>query len=163
MTTPDPPASKSQSSTTVLSPFKHRWLKKDTKNNALAHSITAAKAFQDASDLTGVPFLKSVVRGFVIILENVQVRLNVEREYSTEHFDGQTVRKNDKELNGLVDRISAIIVLLRDKVKGQSGLSNRQIDKMCQSFYVYSGSPKISDTATMASRVVAHCCEDSPS
>jgi hypothetical protein len=42
-------------------------------NNTLAYSITAAKALQDASDLTGVPFLKSVVGGFVVILESVQV------------------------------------------------------------------------------------------
>jgi hypothetical protein len=74
MAAPAPPASTSQASTSALSPFKRPWFRKDTKNNALAHSITAAKALQDASDLTGVPFLKSVVGGFVIILENVQVR-----------------------------------------------------------------------------------------
>ena len=73
MTTLDPSASTSQPLTTTLSPFKQRWFNKDTKNNALAHSITAAKALQDASDLTGVPFLKSVVGGSVVILENVQV------------------------------------------------------------------------------------------
>jgi hypothetical protein len=43
------------------------------KNNALAHSITAAKVLQGASDLTGVPYLKSVVGGLVVILENVEV------------------------------------------------------------------------------------------
>jgi hypothetical protein len=75
MVAPSPPASTSQSSTSTLSPFKRPWFKKDTKKNALANSITAAKVLQDASDLTGVPFLKSVVSGFVIILENVQVRL----------------------------------------------------------------------------------------
>jgi hypothetical protein len=73
MTTPAPRASISQSPPATRSAFKRPWFKKDTKNNALAHSITAAKALQDASDITGVPFLKSIVGGFVVILENVQV------------------------------------------------------------------------------------------
>ena len=73
MSTPAPLASTSQSSPATLSAFKRPWFKKDTKNNALAYSITAVKALQDASDLTGVPFLKSVVGGLVVILENVQV------------------------------------------------------------------------------------------
>jgi hypothetical protein len=73
MTTPAPLASTSQSSPATLSALKRPWFKKDTKNNALVHSITVAKALQDASDLTGVPFLKSVAGGFVVILESVQV------------------------------------------------------------------------------------------
>ena len=73
MSAPATLASTSHSSPATISAFKRPWLKKDTKNNALAHSITAAKTLQDASDLTGVPFLKSVVGGLVVILENVQV------------------------------------------------------------------------------------------
>jgi hypothetical protein len=73
MTTPAPLASTSQSSPGTVSALKWPWFKKDTANNTLAHSITAAKALQDASDLTGVPFLNSVVGGFVVILESVQV------------------------------------------------------------------------------------------
>jgi hypothetical protein len=91
MAAPAAPASNSQPSTSTLSPFKLPWFKKDTKNNALAHSITTAKALQDASDLTGVPFLKSVVGGFVIILENVQVRFvhqTVISECSIKRFNG---------------------------------------------------------------------------
>jgi hypothetical protein len=59
----------------TISAFKRPWFKNDTKNNVLAHSITTAKQLRDASDLTGVPFLKSVVGGLVVILENVQVCL----------------------------------------------------------------------------------------
>jgi hypothetical protein len=73
MVTPAPSALTSQASLGTHSAFKRLWFKKDTKNNALAHSITAAKALQDASDLTGVPFLKSIVGGLVIILESVEV------------------------------------------------------------------------------------------
>jgi hypothetical protein len=73
MTTPAPLASTSQSSSATISALKRPWFKKDTMKNTLAHSITAAKALQDAGNLTGVPFLKSVVGGFVVILEGVQV------------------------------------------------------------------------------------------
>jgi hypothetical protein len=73
MMTPETLAPTSHSSSVTLSTLKWPWFKKDTTNNTLEHSITAAKALQGASDLTGVPFLKSVVGGFVIILESVQV------------------------------------------------------------------------------------------
>ena len=36
-----------------------------------------------------------------------------------------------------MDRINAIIDLLRDEVKGKSKASSRQMEKVCQSFYRY--------------------------
>jgi hypothetical protein len=120
----------------TVSPFKPSWFKKDTKNNTLVHSITAAKALQDASDLTGVPFLKSVIGGFVVILENVQVRFSVARELLVEYFHDQRVRKNDTEFNSLVDRINSVIDLLHE-AKGLSEAPSKQIEKACQSFYGY--------------------------
>jgi hypothetical protein len=73
MTAPALPASTSKSSPATISASKWPWIKKDMKNNALAHSITAAKVLQGASDLTGIPYLKSVVGGLMVILENVEV------------------------------------------------------------------------------------------
>jgi hypothetical protein len=88
MSTPTPTLLTLHASTPTRSVFKQRWFKKDTKNNALAHSITAAKALASAIDLTGFPWLKSVVGGFVVILENVQVR-----------FMGQSALYDHAELN----------------------------------------------------------------
>jgi hypothetical protein len=102
MPTPAPPASTSQLSNSTLSPFKRPWFKKDMKNNALVHSITVAKALQDASDLTGVPFLKSVVAGFVIILENVQVRfLRQSRLRESSQSSALTVRGSERMMRTL--------------------------------------------------------------
>jgi hypothetical protein len=52
-------------------------------------------------------------------------------------LDGQRVRKNAEDFNSLVDRINAIIDLLRDEVRGKSKASSRQMEKVCQSFYGY--------------------------
>jgi hypothetical protein len=73
MITPAPPALASPLSIAPLLASKHLWFEQDMKNDALAHLIAAAKALQDSRDLTGDPFLKSVVGGLVVILENVQV------------------------------------------------------------------------------------------
>ena len=63
--------------------------------------------------------------------------ISVVRECLTEHFDEQRVRKNDEDFNSLVDRINAIIDLLREEVKGKSKASSQQVEKVCQSFYGY--------------------------
>jgi hypothetical protein len=109
----------------------------------------AAKSVQDASDFTGVPFLKSVVGGLVVILEHVQVcfvmHVSVVGGCSTECFNDQAVRKNDEELNSLVGRINSVVDYLQDEVKGKSKASRKQVDKVCESFYGYvqSSSPPL--------------------
>jgi hypothetical protein len=40
-----------------------------------------------------------------------------------------------------VDRINSVIKLLRDEVKGRSKVSNKQIEEVCQLFYVYVPTP----------------------
>jgi hypothetical protein len=40
-----------------------------------------------------------------------------------------------------VDRINSVINLLRDEAKGRSKASNKQIEEVCQLFYVYVPAP----------------------
>jgi hypothetical protein len=74
--------------------------------------------------------------------------ISVAKECSIGRLDGQTVRKNDEEFTDLVDRINTIIKLLQDDVKGRSIVSNRQMMKLCRSFYGYVSFPDPSKLLT---------------
>jgi hypothetical protein len=48
---------------------------------------------------------------------------------------------NDEEFDRLVDRINAVVELLREELKEKSEASSRQMEKVCQSFHEYVPAP----------------------